>query len=199
VLFAALSYAITKESGGSANVLTTQQARLIGDELIEYGSSLRPIADRMLLSGLSDNNTPSGTGLFYDAPSAETQPAVQELFDINGGNAPYITPPAQACNSTCAYVFSGQYTFTGVGSGANPELSMLLVDIPQTLCQAINIISGLGSTIPTGGALSSAVAFTGSNYGAAPAISLATSARALCYQESSGSHRYIYVNVIRAR
>ena len=121
------------------------------------------------------------------------------MFDPNGGNAPYITPPAQACNSTCSYVFTGQYTFTGVGGGVNPELSMVLVNIPETVCQQINIIAGVGSTIPTGGALTSAVAFTGSNYGAAPAIALATAARALCYQESVAPSRYIYVNVIRAR
>lgn len=186
-----------KGSGSSTSVLTADQARLIADELVEYGGGLRPIADRMLLNGLSDNNTPAGTGLFYDAPTAETQPAGQELFDPNGGNAPYMTPPAQACNSTCSYVFTGQYTFTGIG--ANPELSMILVDIPQTVCQAINIISGLGATIPMGGALISAVAFTGSNYGASPAISLATSAHALCYQENIAPNRYIYVNVIRAR
>lgn len=201
-MFAALSYAITHGSGGSQATLAGDQARLTADEIIEYGSGLRPVADRMLLAGLSDNNSPAGTGLFYDNPTGtEATVAGHELFDPAGGNVPYMTPPTQACNSTCAYTFTGQITVTGVGSGTQPDLSMVLVDVPQAVCQAIDVISGIGQTIPTGAALTTVTAFDGSTYGAATAVTLTTNpvTHAFCYQESTGGKRYIYVNVIRAR
>lgn len=180
--------------------LTADQARLTASALIQYGDSLRPLADKMLLmNGLSDTDNGSGSGLLYDAPGSGVAPLTRELFDPTGGNAPYITPPPQACNSTCAFVFSGQYTLSGVGSGSKPDLVMLLVDIPQSVCQEVNDTVGLGTTIPTGGALMTVAPFNGTNYGAATAVTLTTSSHALCYQEATGAHRYIYVNVIRAR
>jgi len=201
-LFAALSYAVMKDSKGglSQSALTTDQARLIASALIQYGDSLRPIVDKMLLmNGVLDTDSPVGSGILFDPPGSGTAPLTRELFEATGGNAPYITPPATACNSTCSYVFSGQYTLTGVGTGTNPDLSMLLVNVPQSVCQMINYLMGLGTTIPTGTALTTVTPFNGTNYGAATAVTLTTSSHAICYQESSGAQRYIYVNVIRAR
>ena len=198
-LFAALSYAITRNSKGSNYILNDGEARTVAEGIIQYGDSLRPIIDKMmLLNGISDTDSPAGSGILFDLPGAGTAPLTRELFDPTGGNAPYMVPPLQACLSTCAYVFSGQYTLTGVGSGSNPDLVMLLVNIPQNTCKAINVILGNGTTIPTGAALTTTTAFNGTNYGTNP-VSLTTSYHSLCYQESTGAVRYIYVNVIRAR
>ncbi len=101
-----------------------------------------------------------------------------------------------------AYVFSGQYTLTGLGSDTNPELSLLLVDVPQKVCQMVNVVLGLGPSIPVGDPLTVVAPFTGNNYGAVsgtPIILAVSGIHALCYQESSGLGRYIYVNAIRAR
>jgi hypothetical protein len=181
-------------------MMTAEQANLTASEIVQYGNSLRPIIDKMLLmNGVLDTDSPAGSGILFNLPGVDTTYPARELFEPTGGNAPYGTPSSQACNSTCAYVFSGQYTFTGVGSGTNPELAMLLVDIPKEVCQMVNVVLGLGTTIPTGGALTTVTPFNGTNYGAATAVSLTTSSYALCYQESSGAGRYIYVNIIRAR
>jgi hypothetical protein len=199
-LFAAIAYAVTRGGRGSQTMLTTEQARIAATEITEYGSSLRPIIDRMLLLGgvLDTDSTPTGAGILFDPPGSGITPLTREVFDPSGGNVPYMTPPPEACNSTCAYVFSGQYTLTGVGTGTNPDLTMLLVDVPEEVCQMVNVVLGLGASIPTGGALTP-VPFTGTNYGGANAITLVTSSHALCYQEASGAGRYIYMNVIRAR
>jgi hypothetical protein len=77
---------------------------------------------------------------------------------------------------------------------------MILVNIPQKVCQMVDTLLGLGSSIPTGTALTTVAPFDGTNYGAATAITLSSYApHAVCYQESSGAARYIYVNIIRAR
>jgi hypothetical protein len=200
-LFAALAFVMT-QNGRGTSTLSAEQARLTASEIVEYGSSLRPIVDRMILmNGVLDTDSPAGSGILFDPPGAGVSPLTRELFDPTGGNAPYMTPPPNACNSTCAYVFTGQYTVTGAGSDLNPELSMLLVDVPRQVCQMVNVVLGLGTTIPTGDPLTS-VPFTGTNYiaaGGTDAITLSLSGRAECYQESGGAGRYIYINVIRAR
>ena len=198
VLFAILSYVVTSSSKGSQLTMTADEARLTADEIVQYGNGLRPLVDKMMLmNGVLDTDSPAGSGILFDAPGSGSAPLTRELFDPTGGNAPYTAPPPAACSSTCAYVFSGQYTLSGVGP--NPALSMLLVGVPQQVCQMINVNMGLGTTIPTGGTLTTLTPFNGTNYGAATAITLATSSHALCYKESSGAGRYIYVNVIRAR
>jgi hypothetical protein len=179
--------------------LTNDEARLSASEIIQYGSGLRPLVDRMILMrGVLDTDSPAGSGILFNAPGTGVAPLSRELFEPAGGNASYMTPPPEACNSACSYVFSGQYTFTGVGSAA-PELAMVLVDVKQQVCQMVNALMDLGSTIPTGGALTVVTPFDGTNYGAATAVVLTTSARAICYRESTGAQRYIYVNIIRAR
>ncbi len=201
-LFAMLAYAIVKGSPGSSSTLSADQARTVAMDMIQYGDSLRPIIDRMmLLGGVSDTDSPAGSGILFDPPGAGTPPLTRELFDPSGGNATYETPPAAACLSTCSYVFTGQITVTGAGSDTNPELSMILVDIPEEVCAQINSVLGYGTAIPSGGALSTVTPFDGTNYGAATAVTLSpgTGVRELCYQESSGAGRYIYVNVVRAR
>ena len=199
-LFGALCFIMARDNGGNMTAMSSEQARLNAAEIIQYGNSLRQIVDRMmLLGGVSDTDSPAGAGILFDAPGAGSTPLTRELFESTGGNAAYMAPPPGACNSTCAYVFSGQYTVTGVGSDANPELTMLLVDVPQQVCQMVNTVLGLGSAIPTGTALTTVAPFNGTNYGAATAITLAGGQRALCYQEATGAGRYIYVNVIRAR
>ena len=197
-LFAALAFIMTKDNGGSRTMLTDEQARLTATEIIQYGSSLRQIVDRMMLMGGVPDSDPTA-GILFDPPGAGSAPLTREVFDPAGGNATYMVPPAAACNSTCAYVFSGQYTVTGLGSDSNPELTMLLVDVPQLVCQMVNTVLGLGTTIPTGGALTVVTPFDGQTYGAATAITLAGGQHALCYKEATGAGRYIYVNVIRAR
>jgi len=189
--------------------MTTEEARTTASEIVQYGDSLRPLIDKMLLmNGISDTNT-SGNGILFDAPGTGSGTATQELFNPSGGNAPYVTPPPHACLSTCSYVFSGQYTFTGAGySGTNAELAMVLAHVPLQVCQMVNVIVGLSgatttSSPPVYGALTDTpVAFNNtSNYGtlSGDAINISTSSHALCYQEGSGAGPYIYVNAVRAR
>jgi hypothetical protein len=199
-LFAALAYAVTQGSRGSASMLTDEKARLVASDILQYGNGLRPIIDRMMLmGGVLDTDSPAGSGILFNVPGSGSAPLTRELFDATGGNAPYLKPPQEACLSTCTYAFSGQYTMTGLGDNAKPELVMLLVDIPQTVCKMINNVLGQGSTIPTGTALTTLAPFDGTNYGAATAITLAGGYHALCYKESTGAGRYIYVNVVRRR
>lgn len=211
VLFAALSFAVIKGWSGGGKATTGEQSRLTAAELIQYGNGLRIIADRlMLMNGVSDTNA-SGNGILFSATGANAaygaagaQPAT-EIFHASGGGAIYQAPPADACLSACAYEFTGQYTVTGVGSNARPELAMIVIDIPQDVCQKANAILGHGwATVPTGGALT-LVRFSGSNYGGGSAVTLTgggnefVGKRAFCYRESTGGERYIYLQTIRGR
>jgi hypothetical protein len=210
-LFAMLGYALTQGARGLSSSTTREQDRLNASEIIQYGNDIRPAIDKLLLlGGAADINT-SGNGILFSATGANaaygtpgTQPAT-ELFNASGGKITYATPPQAACASACAYEFSGQYTVTGVGDDANPELVMLVPDIKQGTCEQLNSVLGLGwSSIPTGGALT-LTRFDGTAYGGGNAVTLTGAAnifvgkRAFCYKEATGAGRYIFLEVIRAR
>ncbi|MFH1158860.1 MAG: hypothetical protein V1721_08320 [Pseudomonadota bacterium] len=211
LLFAALSFAITQNWRGIDATATEEQARLTAAELIQYGIGLRPVIDRMmLLDGVSDTNT-SGAGILFSAAGADAAygvpgaQAATELFHVGGGKARYQLPPPDACVSSCAYEFSGQYTVTGVGTNGNPELVMLVIDVTLAVCEKANDLLNTGwSTIPAGGDLT-LTRFSGSNYGGGSAITLTggssefVNKKAFCYRETGGTQRYIYLHVVRAR
>lgn len=196
-----MTIAIARSQTGATFGLQTEKARLAASDMVTYGNSLRPVISRMLLlDGVKDTNSPAGSGIFFSPPSSPVAPHKREVFATDGGKAAYIDPPPEACLSTCAYAFTGQITVTGAGDDAAPELSMILVDIPEKVCGMINRIADVGDTIPSGDPLTTVTAFNGTNYGAATAVTLdAGGHRALCYHESGGDGRYIYVNVVHAR
>lgn len=206
-LFAAFSFAITRNMGGSTTLASGEEARLLATEMIDYGNALRPIIDRMmLLAGVKDTNT-SGKGILFahaDAPGAYGVPGTQpttELFHSSGGKATYLKPPPAACLGTCRYEFSGQYIVTGVGLDSKEELAMLVIDIPKAVCEKINTILGTGwSSIPSGG-INTIQAFNGTNYGVTGATlaGVFTGKRAFCLQKVAGAQPYVYLHVIRAR
>ena len=94
---------------------------------------------------------------------------------------------------------------TGVGTGAKSELALLAIDIDANVCQKTNEILNNGWTTPPTGTALTLTRFSGSNYGdggGANPITLGgvfTGKKAFCYRESSGSQRYIYLHVLRAR
>ena len=213
-MFAALSFALAKNWAGLSKATTQDQARLIADEMIQYGNGLRTVVDRlMLLNKISDDNT-GGNGILFSANGANAaygvvgaQPTT-EVFHASGGGATYQSPPAGACLSTCAYEFSGQYTVTGVSDDAKSELVMLVIDVDPTVCQMANVIlQNAWTTTPTDVELT-LTRFDGTNYGdlgGANAITITGGSnefvnnRAFCFQEAAGGQRYIYLHVIRSR
>ena len=213
VLFAALIYALNIgwKSSATNSLSSREQARLYAGEIVQFGNNLRTVIDRMVLvEGISDSNA-GGNGLLFSATDAHAdygaagaQPAT-EIFNLSGGKVTYQTPPQEACLSACSYEFSGQYTVTGVGSNANPEIVMLVINVSQTVCEAANSLLDMGwSSVPAGGALT-LTRFDGTAYGGTDAVTLTGAGnvfvgkRAFCYRESASGLRYIYLQVIRSR
>lgn len=205
-LFAALMFAMTQGWRTSGTVANREQTRLVAQEAVSYGNSLRTVIERMTrLRGVKD------TGIWFAATGANATYGVvganptAEVFHASGGNATYQAPPAGMCLSTCAYEFTGQYNVTGIGSGSK-LLAMVVVDIDPSVCQAINDLLGLKwSAIPTGGTLTTLARFDGSTYGAPTSITMTGGSnefvgkQAFCYRESGGSQRYIYLQTLRVR
>ena len=209
-LLAALTFAVTQNSGGSHKALSSEQAVLNATEIISYGSTLKDKIEQLaLLEGISDINT-GGNGVLFSHSKADTaygtpdtQPAT-EIFNPLGGQITYKLPRLKICLGTCAYEFSGQYAISGIGS-SKPELAMLLIDIDENLCKALNKTLGNGWTaVPQEDTLIALTRFNGINYSGTPiAITGASNEflgkKSFCYQESGGGKRYIYVHVLRQR
>lgn len=212
-LFAALLFAMTQNRTTFIKQIATEEARLNAGEMIQYGDSLRLIIDKMMtVNNVLESNS-SGNGILFSADEAHAaygapgdQPTT-ELFNKNGGGAPYKTPPQDACASGCSYEFTGQIRVTDVNT-AKYELSMVVAGLTQEACELINAIQKNGwSSVPTGGALT-LLRFDGTNYGdtgGGNAFSLTGAGnefvglKSFCYQESGGGQRYIFVHVLHGR
>ncbi len=207
--FAALSFAIASSRNDYSKNLTEENARLLAGELIQYGDGLRVVTDKMIgVRDVDDINT-GGNGILFAASNANAiygtpgdQPKT-ELFNASGGGASYATPPDSACESACAYEFSGQFTISDVGT-SEAELAMVVIDVDATVCKQINKTQNTGwASIPTEDAVT-LNRFAGTNYGASAANPIAIGGamaglQSFCYQESSGAERYIFLHVLRAR
>ncbi len=96
-LFAALAYVMVSEGKGSQSMLTTEQARLAATDIIQYGDSLRPIIDRMmLLNGVLDTDTPAGSGILFQAAGVDTTHPARELLPKPCGMATLLLPERHA-------------------------------------------------------------------------------------------------------
>lgn len=216
LLFALLSFAMTTNRSNIEIISQKEQSRLQANEMIEYGSSLRDIIEKMILLGRASDTNAGGKGILFSSPDADpaygvpnVQPAT-EIFNAAGGKAFYQKPSPELCKTPgCVYEFTGQYTVTGVLNDAKSELSMIVADINPIVCQMVNDLLSHGwATIPTGPVLTAVTRFDGLNYGdlgGANPLTLTGASnefvgkRTLCYQEDAGLGRYIFLYVLRSR
>ncbi len=192
-LFAALAYAVTQtgRGGGSAE---REQAAINAARIIEYAGSIRSAVERMQLI----NNT-SDAAISFDSPDwgftdyqhGVPQPAVNQVFQANGGNINFVT-----LDDLGQIKFSGDNAIVGLGacddnsSAACKELVLLIYGISDAICTEINRNTLGNPTIPSdsleiGEASASTNVFNGT-YGADTTVNSEIGSVALTAGQPSG-------------
>lgn len=159
LLFAALSYAMSQNMRGNANMVTGEKARIAAQEIITYGGQLRnAVKDLIISNGCTDTQiTFEGATYYTSMPnnagyvnaSAPTSNKCH-VFDAAGGAMRAVTPVSDV-NLNSFITFDGQHCYEGHGTGTSPcpntakELVFNVVDIPLSLCIEINKIAGIGT------------------------------------------------------
>lgn len=221
VLFAALSYAVTQSNRGGGNA-DSEKASITASQLIQYATSLQQAVFRLkLINGCSDTeiNFDHANHTGYTNGSAPAD-GTCDVFGASGGGMPLTSPPTGV--STYDWYFAGNlilHNVNGVNSdanAANSDLAIILFDIPQSVCTAINNGLGIDGIPVDGSSYSNTTKFTGTYttgeningitgasqpspcVGSPPTPNLCGVPTG-CFQEQGGSQRYVFYSALIER
>lgn len=148
-LFAALSYAVTSSTRSGGGNASSETTLISSAQITQYPASVSTAVIRMIISGVAVNELRfNRTGSEFDDLDSNDI----GVFHPSGGNATYITAPADIMSGSSAgdWMFNGELEIPDIGLsgvGGN-DIIAFLVGLRQSVCSKINEEYGIGSTIP---------------------------------------------------
>lgn len=166
-LFGTLIFTFTRSSQQGGGNFSSQQSKIIAQDILQYARSIEDGVTRVMRNGCSENqisfdyDIPGTTGYENaDAPGDESC----HVFSENGGRAIWQAPPAQ--DTTTAATYNGklnEWFFTSticipkIGTGhlltcwsdglRDSELLLVMPWVPENVCNAYNSLLGI-TTMP---------------------------------------------------
>lgn len=144
-LFAALSYALSRNSRSSSSVMTTQQTKVAAQNVIEQGDIVSNAVQKLILRNLLpdrisfENNVVDG----YELDSCNDR--LCRVFDIDGGSLNWTYPPENVNNAE-NWIYTGEAPIAGNGFDLRNDITMILPNIRKEVCQEINFKLGITET-----------------------------------------------------
>ncbi|MCB1538035.1 MAG: hypothetical protein H6865_03500 [Rhodospirillales bacterium] len=141
VLFAALSFALTRQLGGSngmTGTLDDNRARLKAEELINYATGVRSAAEQMRTMG---NVLPDEFSFVKQGDSGyATPPNRGKIYHPGGGGiTPYVPDDDVFAEGSAKRGWSGQVgTNVEWTASAGSDVILTFVDVAPKICKAIN-------------------------------------------------------------
>lgn len=137
-LFAALGYAVSQSMrGGDPTLVSTERVKVLASDLLDYGRNVRQAVQTIRI-----NNGCTETEISFEANGlagyVHTPTVARDackIFNMAGGRMNYV-PPTQDVSSN-DWLLTGSTVIDQVGTTA-PDLTLILRDIPLSVCQYIN-------------------------------------------------------------
>ncbi len=214
-LLAALSYAVSQSSRGSASQLSQEKARLFASEMIEYANVVGSAVGQLRLRGVAD------TALCFDHDSwghddydhAGCNDTRNNIFMLDGGGVTWSNAPPEAMDSSASpdnlwhFYGDNEIEEAGLTCGAAScaDLIMVADELDVNVCTQLNTL--LGVTNPSGNPpVDSAMGTTlfAGSYGASETIgdeagsAALASKKAACF-ENDATGEYTFYKVLVAR
>jgi len=169
-LLGALTITMTRMSSTATDDVSQEQASLLADEMLRYGVTIQTGIQNLLIKGCSEKEIRferppfDGTDTAYRLTTGTPADKSCYVFDANGAGLTYVTPDDVALKGTSGvsaskakqYFFSGFDCMRDVGTGGSncafsggntdTELLMLVADIKDSVCDAINKKTGATKT-----------------------------------------------------
>lgn len=157
-LFAALSYTMLQSGRSTSASLSSEKARLVATEMLDYGAKMRDAVRLMMVQNDCSDTMISfdGSGFVtptiydYENPNAPDDESCH-VFKPNGGNMKWVSffkdiPGAHM-------KFSAFHCYAGVGTGGTSgdcdettkDLQLNYIEVPESVCIEINRIAGIGA------------------------------------------------------
>lgn len=166
VLFAALSFTLSRNMGGSSTKeIDTARAELYAIELIAYSAQVKSVIDQMTFTGTRFNT------LDFTQPSEadfNTAPHIHKIFHPQGGGLTPINLPDRTIKEISTNPKAGWYLglFNNVEwtKGTGTDIILTAHQISKAVCRAINDKITNSTTIPViAGDLEDYLVDTGTN------------------------------------
>ncbi len=147
VLFAALSYAISRQATGTKG-LSEERYKLQASEIIDAGTRFADTVSRLRLKGVSSTQISFENTVVGGYANGGCSSDSCKVFAFDGGGIDWEAPIA-GVNSGENWGFSGSVSLTDVGTAA-PDLLAILPNISLELCSRLNVLLNLhnSSTSP---------------------------------------------------
>lgn len=205
-LFAALSYAMMQGSRTSATTATTEKARLMAAEIIQYAVGTKSAVKSMLVGSRCTERQISFDGALGATSYVNAlSPADYKchVFKPQGGGVRPVTAPGQDPNlqGNTGYgvmFFSGSDSISGAGDIGNADLWMYIPYLYQSVCEQINMSLMSSTTVNDVAAPFSGAAFTGT-YTVSATDTFYAGKTAGCFKDTATGKGYVFYYVLHGR
>ena len=153
VLFAALMYTFSRGIRQGSTNLTEKQAKIEASDIITYAQKVERGVQRVYSKGYSENNISFENSFFSGPENASCTDDRCRVFSPTGGGISYRALQDAWSNSATHWIFTGHTQVLGIGNDCAAdncvELLMMIEDVPNRLCQALNEELGVtGASAP---------------------------------------------------
>ncbi len=145
ILLAALTYSVAQSSRNNTNIITEQQAKIAAQNIIEQGQTVSDAVQRLILRGFNETQISFENGTVADYELASCAIDTCKIFNLNGGGLNWIFPPENA-NDGENWIYTGEFPILDNGSQPQYDMTMVLPNINDRVCQEINFKLGLMDT-----------------------------------------------------
>ncbi len=218
-LIALLSAAMSRGSRTNVTVLTTEQARIAAQEIIDYSSVVANGAQKLRLRGCQDNQFDAYNTVWVNADTSEVHALNHNsnapsngscsLFNANGAKltaslAPKIATLKDHVSSTGTGVGSYRIqtgAFPGIGTSAE-DVALFLPFVDTTVCMKINDLLGVSNNtaLPPAHTWNSLITYNGSFPGTKIVTDVEgkfTGKAAFCSYDTVGDNRFWQILIAR--
>lgn len=144
VLFAALSYAISRQSGGTKG-LSEERQKLGASEIIDAGTRFADTVSRLRLKGISSTGISFENTVVSGYTNGGCSSDSCKVFAFDGGGLDWEMPVA-GVNGGEDWGFSGSVSLTDAGT-SDPDLLAVFPDISLDVCSRLNVLLGLHDAV----------------------------------------------------
>jgi hypothetical protein len=149
-MLAALSYAVSQSSRGTAKTATDEQNRMRATELIDYGDTVAKAVQTLRLRGTTLATLRFSNAALPNADYGAQNPAnaLNEVFNSEGGGVVYHQASIDSITTAAEdYKFIGSNEVKGIGTtcgaAACSDLLLLIAHIKPDVCMTINTYNGI--------------------------------------------------------
>ena len=154
-LLAALSYAVSQSSRGSASQLSQEKARLFASEMIEYANVVASSTGQLRLRGVSDtalcyNHDSWGASNYDHAGCSDMR---NHIFSLEGGGVTWANAPSEAMDTSASpdnlWHFYADNAVQNIGvtcaAASCADLIMVADEIDVNVCKQLNTLLGVSN------------------------------------------------------